>query len=108
MKIEMLAEHCFLLRILTLRTEYIKIRKERYTYNVHENCLIFKTTHPPCPSTSNIFLSRSSATSNFKRHPLRPKPSPANNNCTVHVNERNQNKSNSCHIQIDHAFHYSI
>ena len=26
-----------------------------YTHDVHERCLIFKTTHPSCPSTSKIF-----------------------------------------------------
>ena len=33
-----------------------------------------------------------------------------NNNCTVHVNERNQNKNKTklCHIQIDHAYYCSI
>ena len=33
-----------------------------------------------------------------------------NNNRTMHVNERNQNKNKtkSCHIQIDHAFYCSI
>ena len=32
--------------------------KGQYTYDVHENCLIFKTPpppHPSCPSTSRIF-----------------------------------------------------
>ena len=28
--------------------------KERYTYDVHENCPIFKTSRPPSPATSRI------------------------------------------------------
>ena len=32
----------------------LKYRKERYTHGVHESCPIFKTTHPPCPTTSKI------------------------------------------------------
>ena len=43
----------------------------------HENCLIFKTTHPPCPSTSKHLLLPWPWTSNFKRthpHPSSPNP----------------------------------
>ena len=33
----------------------VLISKGRYTYDVHKNCPIFKTHHPPCPATSKIF-----------------------------------------------------
>ena len=43
-----------------------------YTYDVHENCPIFKTPllHPPCPATSKILPTPWPWTSNFKRNPL--------------------------------------
>ena len=46
--------------------------KGRCTYDVHENCLIFKTPDPLCPSASKIFPHPWLWTSNFKRtpHPL--------------------------------------
>ena len=37
-----------------------------YTYDVHQNCPIFKTPHPPCPSTSKFFLPPWPWTSNFR------------------------------------------
>ena len=50
----------------------------RYTYDVHENCPIFKTPHPPCPPTSeNLPPPPWPWTSNFKHPP--PPPSPNNN-----------------------------
>ena len=33
---------------------WLKTCKGWYTYGIHENCPIFKTPHPPCPSTSEI------------------------------------------------------
>ena len=38
-----------------------------YTYDVHGKCSIFKTTHHPCPSTSEILQPSWPWTSNFKR-----------------------------------------
>ena len=43
-----------------------------YTYEVRENCPIFKTPYPPCPSTSKILPPSWTWTSNFKRLPSRP------------------------------------
>ena len=42
------------------------------TSDVHENCPIFRTPQPPCPSKSNILPPPLPWTSNFKRtlHPL--------------------------------------
>ena len=48
--------------------QYI-LRKGWYTYDVHENCPIFKTPYPPCPSTSKILSPPWLWTSNFKRTP---------------------------------------
>ena len=53
-----------------------------------------KIPHPPCSSTSKIVL------------PPWPWTSP-NNNCTVHVNERNQNKNKTKHVT-DQALYCSI
>ena len=43
-----------------------QIFKGWYTYDVHENCLIFKTPHLPYPSTSKILQPPWPWTSNFK------------------------------------------
>ena len=48
----------------------LKLVKGWYTYDVHENCPIFKTPNPPCPSTSKIRPPPWPWTSNFKRTPL--------------------------------------
>ena len=48
--------------------------KRQYIYDVHENCLIFKTIHSPWPSTSKIHPPWP-WTSNFKRNPP-PTPCP--------------------------------
>ena len=47
-----------------------------YTYEVHENCPIFKTPHPPYPSTSKILRPPWLWTSNFNQT---PPPSPNDN-----------------------------
>ena len=66
------------------------------TYDVHENVLIFKTPHPTCLSTSKIFLPP------WKVLPILSSKL-WKNNCTVHVNEWNQNQSKSSHTEVDHA-----
>ena len=89
--------------------------KGRYTYGVHENCLIFKTPQPlpiyvqnfPTPDDLGRLILN-------KPPPPHPNLSSCNklqsNNSTMYVNERNQNKSKtkSRHIQIDHTFYFSI
>ena len=85
----------------------------RYTYDVHENCLIFKTPQPPVHVRPKFFHLPRPWTSNFEQlppptHTLSNKL--WNNNLTVHVNKRNQNKikTKSRHIRTDHAFCCSI
>ena len=93
----------------------VQLSKGQYTYDVHENCLIFMTPHPPlCPSTSKTFPPLDIGRPDLNEPP--PPSSPTlsnklwNNNRTVYLNERNQNKNKtkSRYIQIDHAFHCSI
>ena len=80
---------------------------------------VFDFQPPPVSiyATSNIFPVPWPWTPNFKWPPASLNPSAINlsnklwnNNRTMHVNERNQNKSKtkSRHIQIDHAFYCSI
>ena len=62
----------------------IKHFKGQYTYDVHENSLLFKTPHPPCPSMS-IYIQNCSNLLDLGR-PI----------------------SNEPPIQIEHAFYCSI
>ena len=48
---------------------YFLISDERYAYDVHEDCLIFKTPHLHPPSTSKIFPRPWPWTFNFKPTP---------------------------------------
>ena len=65
-----------------------KDQKEWYTYDVHENCQIFKTPHPPCPSTSKILPLPWSWTSNF--NPL-PPTTPTTNSFQMLINQSKEN-----------------
>ena len=84
----------------------------RYTYDVHENCLNFKTYPLFIYQRPKSFHPR-----DLGRPILNEPPPPSsrpptlfntlwNNNRTVHVNEQNQNKTKTKphHIQIDHTF----
>ena len=53
--------------LIQIKKPGLKYRKERYTHGVHESCPIFKTTHPPCPTTSKILPPPWPWTSSFKR-----------------------------------------
>ena len=54
-----------------------------YTYDVHENCPIFKTRHSSCPAASKILPPPWPWTSNFKRvSPPLLSPSPSSLVCT--------------------------
>ena len=44
-----------MLELALLANDNLMFFKGRYTYDVHESCLIFKTPHHLCPSTSKIF-----------------------------------------------------
>ena len=71
--------------------------KGEYTYDVHENCLIFKSLHP-CSSKSKIFPPPWPWTSTFNEPTPAPSPPTVSNklwhkNRTGHVNKRNQNKN---------------
>ena len=73
----------------------------------------FQDPHPPCSSASESFQSLWPWTSNFKGNLPHPTlcNKVQNNNCTMHVNERNQNKNETKsrrHIQIDNAFYCYI
>ena len=46
----------------------LKSKRNNY-YDVHENCLIFKTPHPPCPSTFKFFPPSWPWRSNFEWTP---------------------------------------
>ena len=47
----------------------LHICKRRYTYDVHENCPVFKAPHPPCSATSKILPPPWTWTSSFKQIP---------------------------------------
>ena len=85
--------------------------KGRYTYDVHENYLIFKNLYPLVHLLPKLFHPL-----DLGRPVLKETQPPTlsnklwNSNRTVHVNKRiqNKNKTKSRHIQIDHAFYCSI
>ena len=68
----------------------------------------FQDPPTPCLSKSKIASPPLTLDVQFQINPISSKL--WNNNRTVHVNERiqNKNKTKSCHIQIDHAFYCSI
>ena len=76
------------------------VNKGQYTYDVHENCQIFRTPHPSIHLCSKFFHPL-----DLKRPILNEPALPTtttttisnklwNNNRTVHINERNQSKKN--------------
>ena len=76
----------------------------RYTHDFHENCLIFKTPPPPLSIYAQNFCVPWPWVNNFERTIPTPPPSRYknnklwNNNRTVHLNERNQNKNKTKHV----------
>ena len=81
----------FKIEVNTSLTQNKKKHKGGYTYDVHQNCLIFKT--PPLVHTRPKFF-----------HPL-DLGQPILNNPPPNLSK---NKTKLCHIHIDHGFYYSI
>ena len=80
-------------------------KRAGYTYDVHENCLIFKIPqpHPPPPPPNPVHLRPKFSYSLDLGHPILNEPCPtvfnklSNNNRIVHVGEQNQLKIKPIH-----------
>ena len=69
---------------------------------------IFKPPSPPSPPTPLSIYVRNSSISLTLDAQFYTNPLSKSSNDTVHVNEQDQNKTKSHHIQIHQAFYYSI
>ena len=73
----------------------------QYTYDIHGNCLIFKTPHPLSICFQNLSTPLIIDVQ-FQRTPLPPSPNPLQKTMEqqahLAVNKQNQSKTNSPHV----------